>query len=304
VGVHLSQGGAGYGLGTTVAGIAAVLFALGCVLQHEAVTTSTTEHGLHLGRLVTQRAWVVGQTSTLLGTLAQVWALGLAPVSIVQPVLAGGLVVALGIRAVRSRCMPLQTELLGAALTGGGLAVFLVAARPAEAAVEHHPPPSAVLAAATVAVLLMALATRLRQGVAGALACGVAAGVAAGIAAVLISVALRVFGDRGLLAGLSSSALWGALVVAVVAQFASQQAYSRGSLSWSLPALVLCDPLAAVPAARVLLWERLEPGHAVVWLPAAVVAAAGVVLLARTGEGCRRPIRFRRPRDQALRTPD
>jgi hypothetical protein len=31
-----------------------------------------------------------------------------------------------------------------------------------------------------------------------------------------------------------------------------------------------------------------------VWLPAAVVAAVGVVLLARTSEGCRRPITWRR----------
>jgi hypothetical protein len=34
----------------------------------------------------------------------------------------------------------------------------------------------------------------------------------------------------------------------------------------------------------LLLGEHLEPGHAVVWFPAAVVAAIGVVLLARTGE--------------------
>ena len=50
------------------------------------------------------------------------------------------------------------------------------------------------------------------------------------------------------------------------------------------PALILLDPLAAVPAARLLLRERLEPGHAAIWLPAAAVAAVGVVLLARTGE--------------------
>ncbi|SED01282.1 hypothetical protein SAMN04489727_5996 [Amycolatopsis tolypomycina] len=61
-----------------------------------------------------------------------------------------------------------------------------------------------------------------------------------------------------------------------------------------MPALVLADPLAAVPAARLPTGERLEPGHAFVWAPAAAVAVVvGVVLPARTGEGCRRPV-FRR----------
>src|SRR5438067_1699865 len=85
-------------------------------------------------------------------------------------------------------------------------------------------------------------------------------------------------------AALAGGAVWGAILVAVVALVGGQQAYARGSLAWSLPALILMDPLAAVPAARWLLGERLEPGHAVVWVPAAIVAAIGVVLLARTGE--------------------
>ena len=83
-------------------------------------------------------------------------------------------------------------------------------------------------------------------------------------------------------------ALWGAIVVAVVAVLGGQQAYARGSLAWSLPAPILLDPLAAIPAARLLLGERLEPGHAAIWLPAAIVAGIGVVVLARTGEPARR----------------
>jgi hypothetical protein len=63
-----------------------------------------------------------------------------------------------------------------------------------------------------------------------------------------------------------------------------------------MPALVLLDPLAAVPAARLLLGERLEPGHAGVWVPAAVVAAIGVVLLSRTGEDFHRPLGLHEPR--------
>src|SRR6185312_16644044 len=127
-------------------------------------------------------------------------------------------------------------------------------------------------------------ATLFGRGRRGALACGSAAGIAAGSAAVLISVGVRSLQEGGWVHALAGVAVWGAVIVAAVAIVGGQQAYSRGALAWSLPALILLDPLAAIPAARLLLGEHLEPGHAAVWLPAAIVAAIGVVLLARTGE--------------------
>ncbi|WP_233223920.1 DMT family transporter [Amycolatopsis sp. CA-128772] len=291
--------------GTAVAAGAAVMFAVGSVLQHEAASSSSSPDGLELRRLVTRPKWMVGQGATVVGTLLQVVALALAPVAIVQPVLAGGLVVALGIRSVRDRCLPSRLDGIGAVCTCGGLAVFLVAARPAAGTGDRLPPWLPVVVAVLVAVGLVAVASRSGRGPWGALACGAAAGVAAGVAAVLISAAIKTFGERGPLATLGGSALWAALVVAVIAQLGSQQAYARGALSWSMPALVLLDPLAAVPAARLLTGERLEPGHAFVWVPAAAVAVVGVVLLARTGEGCRRPLRVStRSQREARGTPD
>jgi hypothetical protein len=204
--------------------------------------------------------------------------------------LAAGLVVALALRAVRNRQAPLRLELLGAALTTGGLAVFLVAAQPATE--RHQPPPSVVatVAAVVVSVALVGVATLLTRGPHGALACGAAAGIAAGIGAVLISIGIRSLQEGGWVHALGGVAIWGAIVVSVVAIVGGQQAYARGRLAWSLPALILLDPLAAIPAARLLLGERLEPGHAPVWLPAAAVAAVGVILLARTSEPHQAPV--------------
>lgn len=270
--------------GLVLAAMAAVLFAVGAVLQHEAAELSTTERGLSLRLLMRRRRWMLGQVATMSGTGTQVAALAVAPVAVVQPMLAAGLVVGLGFRAVRNRQAPLRLELVGAALTTGGLAAFLLSARPA--AGVNHPPPSSIqiIVAVGVSILLVVGATYFGRGAHGALACGTAAGIAAGIAAVLISVGIRSLKDDGWARALAGVAIWGALVVAVVAVLASQQAYARGSLAWSLPALILLDPLAAVPAARLLLGERLEPGHVHIWLPAAIVAAVGVVVLARTGE--------------------
>jgi len=271
-------------LGLLFAVLAAVLFAVGAVLQHEAAELSTSGGALSLRRLVKRRRWMLGQTATVLGTGGQVAALAVAPVAVVQPVLAVALVVGLGLRAVRTRQAPLRLELLGAALTTGGLGVFLVAAQPAGGA--HHAAPSSlqVLFAVAISLSLVLAATLLGHGAHGAVACGCSAGIAAGIAAVLISVGARGLQEDGWAKTLAGLTVWGAIVVALVAIVAGQQAYARGALAWSLPALILLDPLAAVPAAGLLLGEQLEPGAVAVWLPAAIVAAIGVVVLASTGQ--------------------
>jgi hypothetical protein len=270
--------------GLLLATLAAVLFAVGAVLQHEAADLSRTPTGLSLRLLVRRRRWMLGQAATMLGTASQVAALAVAPVAVVQPMLAAALVVALGLKALRNKQAPLRLELIGAALTTGGLAVFLLAAQPARGHLDAPPSSLEVIVAVVVSVALVAAATLLGHGAHGALACGSAAGIAAGIGAVLISIGIRSLQEGGWVHALAGVAVWGAVVVAVVAVLGGQQAYARGSLAWSLPALILLDPLAAIPTARLLLGERLEPGHAVIWLPAAVVAAIGVIVLARTGE--------------------
>jgi hypothetical protein len=272
----------GLGLGAALATAAAVFFAVGAVVQQEVAAEVSTGGRPDLRRLLTSPAWLGGQGATVAAVALQVVALGLAPVAVVQPLLAGGLVVALGIRSVRDRRLPSGSDLLGAALTAGGLAVFLVAARPAALSQDHVPAPAAVLAAVFLAGALVALAGRATEGALGALASGLAAGIAMGVAAVLVSGAFTALNTGGPLHALTGSAVWGALLTSIAAQFASQQAFARGSLAWSLPVLTVADPLAAVPAARILLGESLEPGHAAVWAPAAVVATVGVVLLARS----------------------
>ena len=293
-GLHVPRGIGAFLPGTILAGLAAVLSAVGSVLQHQAATGAAGDSGLRFRALLRRPAWAVGQAATVAGSGLQVVALAMAPVSIVQPMLATGLIVALALQSLLSRCLPSGAELLGAAMAGGGLAVFLVAARPAPGAPEHLPHVLVVIAAVAVGLVAVTAATRMRRGPVGALACGIAGGITAGIAAVLISSALKIGSQHGLLSTFAAPSLWAAIVMAITSQMGAQQAYSRGQLTWSLPALTVCDPLVAVPAARLLLGERLEPGHAAVWLPAALIAAVGIVFLARSEDTDRRPIGGRR----------
>src|SRR3954453_15452217 len=107
--------------GLLLAILAAVLFAVGAVLQHEAAERSRTPTGLSLRMMIKRRRWMLGQAATMLGTGSQVAALAVAPVAVVQPMLAVTLVFGLGLRAVRTRQAPLRLELMGAALTTGGV---------------------------------------------------------------------------------------------------------------------------------------------------------------------------------------
>jgi hypothetical protein len=281
--VDVPRGVGGHGLGTALAVLAAVLCAVGSVMQQEAAAASVSGGALQWRSLARRPPWLFGQGAVVAGTLLQVAALGLAPVAIVQPVLAGGLLVALGMRALRDRRLPPGGAFVGGACTAVGLATFLIAANPAAARTDVIPGPVAVVITVLLVAVAVEAAVRFGRGRVGALLCGAATGVALGVAAVLTSAALKVLSDHGLLHALRSAPLWAALVTSAIAQYGSQQAFSRGSLSLSLPALTVIDPLAAVPAARLLLGEHLSPGHAVIWAPAAALAAVGVVLLAVTG---------------------
>ena len=281
--VDLPRGVGGYAVGTALAGVAALLFAIGSVAQHEVTAGSSTGGQVRWRSVLVDRGWLASQGATVLAALVQVAALALAPVAIVQPLLAGGLVIALAMRTVRDHRRPRTTEITGAVLAAGGLAVFLVFAQPGHGSAGHLS--VGVIAALSAAVVLLMLgAARLTRGRVGAFLCGLAAGLGLGVAAVLISAALDVLQHRGIGAALTSATLWAALATALMAMYCTQVAFSRGSLSLSLPALSVVDPLAAVVAALILLHEHLSLAHVVVWGPAAVAAAAGVVLLAVTAE--------------------
>jgi hypothetical protein len=206
----------------------------------------------------------------------------------VQPLLVSGLVIALGMQVVRTGRPPTRRALSGAVLTAGGLAVFLVAARPAPGGGHTLAGPgrtAGVTALCLVGALVTVASGRGRR---AAVVGGAAAGVAMGGAAAFAAVALARLADRGLTATVLSLAPWAALLLAGAAELASQRAFSLGSLAWSLPAMTVLDPLAAVPAAHVLLDERLQSGLVHLWLPAAAVAAVGVVLLSTGAEAAPR----------------
>ncbi|NAE18372.1 hypothetical protein, partial [Enterococcus hirae] len=71
--LHVPKGVTGYGLGTAVASVAAVLFAIGSVIQQEQASAATDGDGrMHVRELVRRPAWLAAQGATVAATITQV----------------------------------------------------------------------------------------------------------------------------------------------------------------------------------------------------------------------------------------
>lgn len=110
---------------------AAISFAAVASLQHRSASTAG-DPGLSamwlLARLARRLLWIAGFGAHAVGTGLHAVALRFGALSLVQPLLVTSLVFAL--RAALDRVTVSRRTLLAAALTTGGLAVFLLAAHP------------------------------------------------------------------------------------------------------------------------------------------------------------------------------
>ena len=114
----------GVGLGAAAAVAASTLFSVGLVLQSLEARTLSAEHSLGrslMGRLLRRPRWLAGAAVMLTGFGFHVVALLLAPLTVVQPALAAGLVVLLA-AGVRLDADPIRTrDLAGVAGIGVGV---------------------------------------------------------------------------------------------------------------------------------------------------------------------------------------
>ena len=276
-------------------------FAVATVAQHRtAADTAAAGEGRWLVRLARRPAWLAAQAAGGLGVVLHAAALRSGPVSLVQPLLASGLVFALAHgawvdRRRPGRPRPSRAQWLAGGAVAVGLTVFLLSARPAAGSSTA---PAAGLVAVTVAVLgtagLSVLWTRRTRRPHRALACGAAAGASFGVTGLLLKQLLD-------LPVPSVAAAWtaGELVAVALAGIAfSQAAFAAGPLVASLPVTTVLEPAVGVLLAGPLFGEALLPGPGarLGQLAGALLLGAGLVVLARRcpddgGDAVREPVR-------------
>ncbi|MFC8798311.1 hypothetical protein ACFT2C_11310 [Promicromonospora sp. NPDC057138] len=286
--------------------IGAVCFAVASVLQHHAVTT--TEHPDDVGRadetgqlvepagtrplsprhllaIVRRRRWLQGAGLAAIGSIVNGVALLMAPLRVVQPVGVLAVPLAVLLSAAKARRRPSAGVLLGAALTVGGVAVFVVAS--AGSATTHTPSARATLTAglvvaALVVVLGAAGLARHGRGPLRCLALASAVAAAYGLLSALVRVAAQAAADTGILSPLVLGCAAGALVAFAAGAWLVQHAYHAGAPEIVIACLTVADPIVAVVLGAVLLGEgSTTPVGAWVLLgAAALTATVGVLTLA------------------------
>ena len=272
-------------MGEALAILAAVLFALGTVLQQKgALSTSAPEGDPHFLLQVLRRpVWLAGAILQSSGWVVQAMALDRASLVVVQSLMALSLVIALPFGAVLTAQHIGRRELSGATLTLLGIVFFISAGQPQGG--TSHPSAaawwSACLVTGALVVFLFGLGRRF-TGAAKALTYGAAAGLGYGLQAAVTKTFVTEIGG-GVLALLSSWTIY-VLIISAVSGFALQQsALKTGVLAPAMASSNSVTLFSSVILGISVYGESLakggssHSGSAVVGL---LIAIVGIALLA------------------------
>jgi drug/metabolite transporter (DMT)-like permease len=257
-------------LAAVIALVGSLFFALGAALQQFEAAGSDKPGLLALLR---KPRWLAGGVSITAGGGLHIVALGLGPLTVVQPMGVASLLFALPIAAALHGRKPSRRELGAAALVAAGL-IGLVLLVPASDGPTSLGPGGVLtlLAVAGVASVLLWAGSKAASPAGRAALLATGSGVLYGATATL----MRVLVDGG----------WNwwyllALPVPLLLALAMlQRAYAIGHFGVSFASLQIADPLTAVAFGAMLLGEPLPTGIAPI--AAAALTAVGTIALART----------------------
>lgn len=266
---------------------AAFCFALGSLYQQGAARQSA-EGALHfrlLLSLLREPRWLAGVALSCSSFLILAVALAFGPLSLVQPLVATEIVIALPLIARRNKRRLTRKDALGALTVTAGMAIFIVVSPPLSGVTE--PRVSAWLPAFIGIGALIAVAGTASvrsRGTARVIWLAGAAGAVYGLLDALAKSSVGVLQTQGL-GGVATTwepyALAGA---AVLGGLFGQSAFHAGPLSLSLPVIDTLEPVAAVVLATTVFRERLaaSPWQLALQLAGGALAVAGIAVLSHS----------------------
>jgi drug/metabolite transporter (DMT)-like permease len=281
---------------------AALLFALGTVLQQRVAAAATDAEAMRAGfllRLARQPLWLAGIAVDAAGFVCQAAALGLGRIVVVQPVLASSVVFALPLGIWLAGQRVGRSEWVAAAIVMAGLAAFLVIGDPSggrdDATAAGWIVAGAAIAAGTAALVL---AARGRSAGARAALLGTATGLLFGLSAALTKATVERL-DEGVVAVFTDWQVYALIAVGYASMSLSQASLQTGRLAPAVATQMVLDPVASVLIGTLAFGERLHETSAGAIASVAALAAmlGGLVVLAMAQESRPAPAAQDAPRE-------
>ncbi len=274
-----------------ISAAAAIFLGVGWVVQQRVATKSNSDSGgVMLVKVLLELAgsglWWLGIVAMTVGQTLSSWALQYGPVSSIEPVLVGSLLVALVVSAVSAHQRPQWQELVGPVILIIALVLFLAVSHPA--ASKRPDPAWLAITVATIATGLVAAALagggKLLASRAGQVTECILLAAAAGVMYGLQDAATRgaiVFTDHHPLIKLIATLWpWVLLAAATAGVLLTQAAFRAERLDWALPPTAAAQPIAGIIVGVALLGDHLSAaGWALALEALCLVAMLGAVIL-------------------------
>src|SRR5579872_6859181 len=254
-------------------------------MQHREAVAAPGAHHLRLGllvHLVRRPLWTAGIVADAAGFVLQATALGRGPLTLVQPLLTGGLFFALVISALWDRRGLSGKEWGGAAALMVGLSLLLVVGSPTagRSTVAFH---RWVIAGGRcgVGVVILVLFSRRTSTVLRPALLALAAAISFAAGDALVKSAVDVLQARGVWEVIDGWYVYGLIGVGLLGTVLVQSAFQAGPLTSSLPALTAVEPIASSIVGIILFAEAFatSPGAIAVEVIAAAMVLVAVWLL-------------------------
>ncbi|MCB0876974.1 MAG: DMT family transporter [Solirubrobacterales bacterium] len=271
--------------------VAALLFALGTVLQQKAGleggdAMEGSSSGLLL-RMARKPVWLAGIAADALGFVGQAVALTIGRLAVVQPLLATSMVFALplGHRLTAQRIT--RSDIAAAILVTASLIAFLTIANPTggrdDAPVGQWLLLGAILAGVCVPLTLASL--KARPAIKATLL-GIVTGILFGLSAALTKSVGDEVSDH-LFGVFTDWHLYALIAIGYVSMTFNQLALTTGVLAPALAAMMALDPITSVVIGTTLMEESLHetPAGVAATLGALAATIVGMGILARTSQG-------------------
>jgi drug/metabolite transporter (DMT)-like permease len=261
---------------------AAVAYGIASVLQAIAArSTADDSSGVRprlLVRVLGQWRFLLGLGLDVLGFAAQLAALRVLPLFVVQSTLAASLAVTaiaaltLGVKLGRREWTAIAVVCAGLALLG------------ASAASEGSDPVGTSFRLALIAVILLLGAAGILAGKASPRARTPALGLVAGLSFGVVAVSGRVLTDFTPLRLLADPAFYSLAAAGALAMLFYASALQRGSVTTATAMMIIGETVLPSLVGVIALGDRTKPGFAFVAIAGFALAVAAALALARFGE--------------------